>query len=221
MNRQASFYLAGARPPVAALGGPAGDRGGHHRHAGAVDGDVELVRRIAVLTRCRQHGQRPACDRSRLGGDALGRGSAVGLGGAFNPFVRQLDSGQLGEQVGGSGERLGGCGAGHHTAQTRRQGRVGDAKIVVAGHDPTPAGSAVVVGTAQRYTPQHGIDVLVAVTDELRGMSADLGTLAIRCGSDGSDNAGAGCGGKWSPPPRSGPGRRQRCPAAAGVAPDP
>ena len=28
----------------------------------------------------------------------------------------------------------------------------------------------MVVGTAQRYTPQHGIDVLVAVTDELRGM---------------------------------------------------
>jgi hypothetical protein len=81
-----------------------------------------------------------------------------------------LDSGQLGEQVGGSGERLGGCGAGHHAAQTRRQGRVGDAKIVVAGHDPTPAGSAVVVGTAQRHTPQHGIDVLVAVTDELREM---------------------------------------------------
>ena len=43
------FDLAGAGPPVGALGGPAGDRGGHHRHAGAVDGDVELVRRIAVL----------------------------------------------------------------------------------------------------------------------------------------------------------------------------
>ena len=78
----------------------------------------------------------------------LARGGAVGLGGAFDPLGRQSDSGQLGEQVGGSGERLGGCGAGHHAAQTRRQRRVGDAELVVAGHDPAPAGSAVVVGAA-------------------------------------------------------------------------
>ena len=39
------FDLAGAGAPVAALAGAAGDGGGHHGHAGAVDGDVELVRR--------------------------------------------------------------------------------------------------------------------------------------------------------------------------------
>ena len=153
MNRQASFDLAGARPPVGRLAGPAGDRGGHHRHAGAVDGDVELVRRIAAVARCRQHGHLAACDRGRLGGEPLGRGSAVGLGGAFDPFGRQPDSGQLGEQVGGGGERLGGRGAGGHWAQARRQRRAGDTEIVVAGRDPVPAVGAVVPGAAHGDRP--------------------------------------------------------------------
>ena len=37
------FDLAGAGPPVVGLAGAAVGRGGHHRHAGAVDGDVEHV----------------------------------------------------------------------------------------------------------------------------------------------------------------------------------
>ena len=54
------FDLAGAGPAVGALAGPAGDRGRHHGHAGAVDGDVELVRRLvlAAVAGRGQHGHR-------------------------------------------------------------------------------------------------------------------------------------------------------------------
>ena len=97
-------------------------------------------------------------------------GGAVGLGGAFDPLGRQPDPGQLGEQVGGGGERLGGRGAGGHRAQARRQRGAGDAEIIVAGHDPALADAAVVVGAAQRDPPEHGVEVLVAVADELREM---------------------------------------------------
>jgi hypothetical protein len=58
------------------------------------------------------------CNRGGLGLDA-GGGGAVGLGRAFDPFGGQPDPGQLGEQVGGGGERLGRAGAGHHLAQSR------------------------------------------------------------------------------------------------------
>ena len=114
MNRQASLTSRVRARPSGALAGPVADGGGHHRHAGAVDGDIELVRSLAAVGRRREHGHPAACDRGRLGGEPLGHGGAVGFGGAFDPFGRQPDSGQFGEQVGGGGERLGGRGAGGH-----------------------------------------------------------------------------------------------------------
>ena len=145
-------------------------RGGHHRHPGAVDGDVELVRSLAAVAGRREHGHLPARDRGRLGGEPLGHGGAVGLGGAFDPLGGQPDSGQFGEQVGGGGERLRGRGAGGHLAQARRQRRARDTEIVVAGRDPVFAFGAVVVGAAHGDPAQHGVDLLVAVTDELGEM---------------------------------------------------
>lgn len=43
------FDLAGSGAPVGTLGGPVAHGGGYHRYPGAVDGDVELVRRLAAL----------------------------------------------------------------------------------------------------------------------------------------------------------------------------
>ena len=76
------FDLPGAGPAVGALAGPVADGGGHHRYSGAVDGDVELVRRLAGsgAGRCRQHAHPSVCDRGRFGGEALGGAAAIGLG---------------------------------------------------------------------------------------------------------------------------------------------
>ena len=166
------FDLAGAGPPVGALAGPVGDGGGHHRHPGAVDGDVELVRRLCS-PRSAGAGSTPTRRRAIAAdsaASALGGGGAVGLGGAFDPLGGQPDSGQFGEQVGGGGERLGGRGAGGHRAQARRQRRAGDTEFVVAGRDPALAFGAVIVGAAHGDPAQHGVDVLVAVADELGEM---------------------------------------------------
>jgi hypothetical protein len=157
--------------PVGALAGAAGGGGGHHGHAGAVDGQVELVRSLGAVGRGGQHGHGAARDRGSFGGDALRDGSAVGFGTAFDAFVGQLDSGQLGEQASSGGERLGRGSAGHHLSQSRRQRRVRDAEVVVAGHDPAMALRAVIVGAAQRDRPEHGVEVLVAVADELGAMA--------------------------------------------------
>jgi hypothetical protein len=92
-----------------------GDRGGHHRHPGTVDGDVELVRHRHRW----QHAHTGAHDRCGFGGEASRGCRAVGLGGAFDPLGGQLDSGQLGEQVGGGGERDGRGGARGDPAQPR------------------------------------------------------------------------------------------------------
>ena len=64
----------------------------------------------------------------------------------------------------------GGRGARGHRAQARRQRRAGDAELVVAGRDPVFAFGAVIPGAAHGDPAQHGVDVLVAVTDELGEM---------------------------------------------------
>ena len=67
------FDLAGAGAPVGCLAGALGDRGGHHRHAGAVDGDVELVRRAPRVGGCGSTATAPVRDRGRLGGERVPR----------------------------------------------------------------------------------------------------------------------------------------------------
>ena len=163
------FDLAGAGSPVGGLAGAVGDRGAHHRHAGAVDGDVELVRRRAAVGG--QHADLPARDGGRLSLEAGRGGGAVGLSGSFDTLGRQPDSGQIGQQVGGLGERDGRGGAGGHLAQPRRQRHPGDTKLVVAGRDPAPARGAVVVGAPQLDGPQHGVDRAGPVGDELAEMA--------------------------------------------------
>ena len=160
------FDLAGAGAPVGRLAGAPGDRGAHHRHAGAVDGDVELVRRGAAVSGCGQHAHRAARDGVRLGGQACRGGGAVGLGGTFDPLGGQPDSGQVGEQVGGGGERFGGGGARGDAAQSRRQRRAGDAELVVAGRDPVFTLGAVVPGAVHGDAARHGVEVCVSVSDE-------------------------------------------------------
>ena len=83
--------LAGACPPVLALAGPIERGGGHDRHTGAVDGDVELVRQ----RRRREHHHGGAQDRSGRSFQFRGGGLAVGLGGTFDPFGGQPDPGQV------------------------------------------------------------------------------------------------------------------------------
>jgi hypothetical protein len=48
---------------------------------------------------------------------AVGCGGAVGLGAAFDALVGQPNPGQLGEHVGGGGERGHRASAGHHGTQ--------------------------------------------------------------------------------------------------------
>ena len=162
------FDLAGAGAPVGRLAGAAGDGGGHHGHAGAVDGDVELVRHH----RRRQHAHPPVRDRGGLGPASVPRRRrrrlrlprSIRLGDNRIPASSANRSAAL---ANGAAAR----GAGGHLAQPRRQRRPGDAELVVARHDPAPARGAVIVGAAHRDRAQHGVDVLVAVADELGVMA--------------------------------------------------
>jgi len=163
VNRQASLIdLAGVGPTVGGLAGPAGGFGGHHRHPGAVDGDVELVGQ-----RRRREGDDPAGqDRAGVGLGGRRGGRTVGLGGAFDPLGGQRDPGQVAQQAAGLGEPGGGARAVHHRGQPRRQRRAGHAQLVVPGHHAVPAVGAVVVGAAHLDRAEHGVDGLVPVADE-------------------------------------------------------
>ena len=134
------FDLAGAGPAVGALGGPLGGGGGHHGHAGAVDGDVELVRGFLAVALGGQHGQ-PRRVRSR----ELRRRSACA---AVAPSVSARRSIRLADNriPASSASRLAAAANGWaaaaragHRAQTRRQRRARDAEIVVARRDPVVA----------------------------------------------------------------------------------
>ena len=129
------FDLTGAGSPVGGLAGAVGDRGGHHRHAGAIDGDIELVRHH----RRWQRADPAARDGGGLGLDARRGGGAVVFGAAFDPLGRQPDSGQLVQQVRGRGERGGRGGARSHLAQPRRQRHPRDTELVVTRNDAAPA----------------------------------------------------------------------------------
>ena len=107
--------LPGAGPSVRVLAGPAGGLRGHHRHAGAVDGDVERVRRAGRRKRDDPAGQ----DRRGSGLGDRGRGRAVGLGGPLHAPGGQLHAGELGQQAGRPGEWLAGSCPGDHLAQPR------------------------------------------------------------------------------------------------------
>ena len=87
--------LAGTSPPIGSFAGPACGLGRHHRHPGAVDGDVQHVRhRLGGWERNQPAGQ----DRSRLGGDGRRGGRPVGFGRALDPLGGQLDPAQVGQQ---------------------------------------------------------------------------------------------------------------------------
>ncbi len=70
--------------------------GRHHRHAGAVDGDIELS--AAGPGRGRNH--LAGADRVGLGADDRGSRGAGRFGAPFHPLDRQADAGQLGQQAG-------------------------------------------------------------------------------------------------------------------------
>jgi len=107
------FHLAGAGLAVLALAGAAGGLGCPHRHAGAVDGEVQLVRQAGG----RQRDQRAGADRSGPGLDDGGGGPAVGFGVPAQPLTGQPDPGQVGDQPGAGGERHRLGGPGGHRAQ--------------------------------------------------------------------------------------------------------
>ena len=87
MNSAGQLDLAGAGLAVLALAGPAFGLGRDHRHAGAVDRDIQLVRQ-------RRRGgsgtSRAGGDRGGLGLDDGGGGrGAVGLGGPLDALAGQ------------------------------------------------------------------------------------------------------------------------------------
>ena len=90
-ERAAQLHLPGAGLAVLALAVPALGLGRHHRHASAVDGDVEHVRQ----RRGRQRDERAGGDRNRLLLDRRGGRRAVGLSVAAQPPAGQRDPGQL------------------------------------------------------------------------------------------------------------------------------
>jgi hypothetical protein len=112
-ERTAQFDLAGAGLAVLAFAGAAGGLGCPHRHAGAVDGDVQLVRQFGG----RQRDQRAGADRGGPGLDDGGGCPAVGFGVPAQPLAGQLDPGQVGDQPGAGGERHRLGGPGGHLAQ--------------------------------------------------------------------------------------------------------
>ena len=117
-ERAGQLHLAGAGLAVLALAGPALGLGRHHRHAGAVDGDVQHVRQRPGG---RQRDQRAGGDR---GGPRLDHGGGCPrrrprrAGPARLPVMR--DPGQLADQRGAAGERHRRGRPGGHLAQPRR-----------------------------------------------------------------------------------------------------
>ena len=60
------------------------------------------------------------------------------------------------------------AGPGVHLGQARRQRRPGDTQLAVPGRQAVPAGGAVIPGAVQLHRPDHGVDGLGPVGDELR-----------------------------------------------------
>ena len=114
-ERAGQFHLAGAGLAVFALAGAAVGLGRHHRHAGPVDGDIQLVGQAGG----RERDQRAGGDRSGLGFDDSGGCPAVGFGVPAQPLAGQRDPGQRGDQPGAGGERHCPGGPGGHLAQPR------------------------------------------------------------------------------------------------------
>jgi hypothetical protein len=159
------FHLAGMGLAVLAFPGPAFGLGCHHRHAGAVDGDIELVRQRRGRG---QGGQRAGGDRGGPGPGDLSSRSAVRLSGAAQPLAGQRDPGQLTDQPGRSGERHRRGGAGGHLAQPRRHRLAGHAQLTVPRCQAVAAAGAVVPGPAQRDRAEYRADGLVPVGGKLR-----------------------------------------------------
>ena len=144
---------------------PAGRRfPGGHGDAGAVDGRVELVRRLGWW-------QRDSL-RAAISGRGPGRrrdGGAAGLGRPLGPLGGQPDPGQLLQQARRPREGHGGRGLVVHRGQARRHGRAGHAELGVPRREAVPALRAVVPGPRHRDQTEHRVERLVPVAGE-RGL---------------------------------------------------
>ena len=107
-------------------------------------------------------------DRVGLGADSRAGRRAIGFGGALDPLGGQADTGELGEQAAGLGERHCGRRPGHHRPQAGRHRGPRHGEFTIPGSHAVAAGAALIPGPAHRDGPQHGVDGLGPVGDELR-----------------------------------------------------
>ncbi len=163
--------LAGPGPAVLALAVPAFGLGGHHRHAGAVDGDVHLVRQV----RGRQREDRAGGDGGGPRRDHRGGRGAVALGVPLDPPGADLDPGQVSEQPAARGERLGGGGPGGHLRQPPRHRVPGHPKLTIPRGQAMAAHRAAIPGPAHRDRAEHRVESLVPVGHELREVPGPAG----------------------------------------------
>ena len=156
--------LAGPGYAVLALAGTALGLRADYRHAGAVDGDIHLVRQDSG----RQGNDRAGPDRGGLRRDQGRGGGAIGLGVPLDPPGADLDPGQVREQLAARGERVGGGGPGGHLRQSPRHRVPVQAQLGVPRGQAVTACGAVVPGPVHRDRAEHGVKVLVPVGHELR-----------------------------------------------------
>ena len=156
--------LAGAGLAVLAFAGPALGLGADYRHAGAVDGDIHLVRQVSG----RHRDDLAIADRRGPLRDRGGGRRPVGLGVPLDPPGGYRHRGQVREQPAALGERLGRSGPGGHLRQPPRHRVPGQPQLRVPGRQPVTARRAPVPGPVHRDRAEHRPEGLIPVGHELR-----------------------------------------------------
>jgi hypothetical protein len=163
VNSTPSFTSRVAARPSTAFTGASDDLGGHHPNPGTVQDYVELCGRLGP-----SQGDHLAGGHSgRLFVGERDQRRPVSLGRPLDAFGAQGDPGELGQKVGGLGEGCRGRDPVGHRPQPRRQRHAGNTESGVFRHHPGMAVRAVVVSPVQADRPQHRVDGLFPLGDEL------------------------------------------------------
>lgn len=120
LGKQADqFGLAGAGSPVGALAGPVGDRGRHHGHPGAVDGDVQLVRRRVLAA---DAGSTATLPRVTAADSAVSRSATAAPSVSAERSIRLADNRIPASSASRSAAAANGCAAAARAVIERRPG---------------------------------------------------------------------------------------------------